>query len=472
MSRKPYILKHYTAELKAGLGCETAESTEHNERECQSIRKDIQNVRCKAGVILSRNKKTLTICMQVSVNPEVYENIRGVFIMRKNEFMQRAIELAKKGAGHVNPNPLVGAVIVKEGRIIGEGYHEVYGSLHAERNALKNCTESAAGAEMYVTLEPCCHHGKQPPCTQAIIDDGIKKVYVGSDDPNSLVAGKGIRQLKAAGIEVTEHFMQEECDALNPVFFKYIRSGLPYIALKYAMSADGRIACDSGLSQWITGEEARVHVHKLRNYYSGILVGIGTVLADDPMLNCRMEGGRNPVRIVLDTSLRIPLNSRLVQTAEEIPLTVICGETSEYAGDISKADNSETVTKTDSVRSLEFSNKKERLEAAGVRVVAVPTENGHVSIKAALTELGKLGIDGILVEGGARINAAFAEAGCVDRVYAYIGAKLLGGEKLRSPLIGAGAGSPDKAILLGNPKVQVFGDDVLIRYDVRQGGGQ
>lgn len=417
--------------------------------------------------------------------------------------MQRAIELAEKGAGHVNPNPLVGAVIVKDGRIIGEGYHEIYGSLHAERNALRNCTEPTDGAEMYVTLEPCCHHGKQPPCTQAIIDAGIMKVYVGSDDPNSLVAGKGIRQLREAGIEVIEHFMQDECDALNPVFFKYIRSGIPYIALKYAMSADGRIACDSGRSQWITGEEAREHVHKLRNYYSGILAGIGTVLADDPMLSCRIDGGRDPVRIVFDTKLSIPEDSRLVQSAAEIPLIVICGmceddRESKANGD-SKADEStvqsaiqpetlsgtgedtdndisqsetgtKTDRKTDCVSHLEFSSKKKRLEAAGAKVIAVPTADGHVSVTAALTELGKLGIDGILVEGGARINAAFTAAGCVDRVYAYMGAKILGGTKLCSPVIGAGAESPDDALQLIKPRVQVFGDDVLIRYDAEQGG--
>ena len=239
------------------------------------------------------------------------------------KYMRHAINLAKTAAGHTNPNPMVGAVIVKDGRIIGLGCHERYGELHAERKALQQLTEPADGAEMYVTLEPCCHYGKQPPCTEAVIKSGIKRVIIGSADPNPKVAGKGVRQLRAAGIEVIEDFMREECDSINPVFFHYITRNIPYVALKYAMTADGRIATDAGKSMWITGEEARAHVHTLRNYYSGILAGIGTVLADDPLLTCRMPGGRNPVRIILDSDLRIPMESRLVQTAKETPLIVI-----------------------------------------------------------------------------------------------------------------------------------------------------
>ena len=414
--------------------------------------------------------------------------------------MRRAIELAAKGEGHTDPNPLVGAVIVKDGRIIGEGYHEVYGSLHAERNALKKCTEDPRGADMYVTLEPCCHYGKQPPCTLALIEAGIRHVYVGSSDPNPKVAGKGIAQLKEAGIEVTENFMKEECDALNPVFFHYISTKEPYIALKYAMTADGRIATDNGKSQWITGPKAREHVHKLRNRYKGILVGIGTVLADDPMLTCRIDGGRNPIRIVLDTHLSIPLNSKLVQSAKEVPLIVVCGrsaaddnvipvmqhECNDKAANVSdsnaqagrekqdaplykpgQASREQEASNNNAVHLIENGNKPERLRNLGVEVLAVNEEDGHVSIPETLKALGDRGINGILVEGGAHINGAFIDTGNVNRIYTYIGAKVFGGGTLKSPVLGAGFDSPDAALRLGAPKVEVFGEDVLLSYDVK-----
>ena len=203
--------------------------------------------------------------------------------MTDREFMKRALKLAKKGVGHTAPNPMVGAVIVKDGRIIGEGYHERCGSLHAERNALKHCTESPEGATIYVTLEPCCHHGKQPPCVDALIEAGIGKVVVGSPDPNPLVAGKGIRILREHGIEVVEGVLREECDALNEVFLHYITTHRPFVAAKYAMSLDGKIAAYTGASRWISGEASRRHAHTLRNRYAAILAGVGTVLADDPM---------------------------------------------------------------------------------------------------------------------------------------------------------------------------------------------
>ncbi len=427
----------------------------------------------------------------------------------REQYMRLAIELAAKGEGHTDPNPLVGAVIVKDGRIIGEGYHEVYGSLHAERNALKACSEDPRGADMYVTLEPCCHYGKQPPCTLAVIEAGIKHVYVGSSDPNPKVAGKGTAQLREAGIEVTEGFMKAECDALNPIFFHYISTNSPYIALKYAMTADGRIATDNGKSQWITGAKAREHVHKLRNRYKGILVGIGTVLADDPMLTCRTDGGRNPVRIVLDTNLRIPLDSRLVQSAGDIPLIVVCGRSllsddviameqhdSDKAANISDRNkqsnkfnqdelrkDAECHTELNSERNVdsfykdgqasckeqEILNKGKKLEhlrKLGVEVLSVNEQDGHVSIPETLKALGERGINGILVEGGACINGAFIDAGKVNRIYTYIGAKIFGGSTLKSPVRGKGFESPDTALTLGKPQVEVFGEDVLLSYDV------
>ena len=251
-------------------------------------------------------------------------------------YMRRAIELAKKGEGWCHPNPLVGAVIVKEGRIIGEGYHERYGDLHAERNAIKNLSESPEGAEIFVTLEPCCHHGKQPPCTEAIVSSGIKKVFIGSRDPNPLVSGKGTAYLREHGVEVIEDFLREECDELNPVFFHYITTKCPYVTMKYAMTMDGKIATKTGRSKWITGEPAREEVQRMRHAAMGIMAGIGTVLADDPMLNCRIEGGRSPVRIICDSRLRIPMESQIVKTAKEYRTIAVCGISEIAEGEITK----------------------------------------------------------------------------------------------------------------------------------------
>ena len=374
------------------------------------------------------------------------------------KYMRHAINLAKTAAGHTNPNPMVGAVIVKDGRIIGLGCHERYGELHAERKALQQLTEPADGAEMYVTLEPCCHYGKQPPCTEAVIKSGIKRVIIGSADPNPKVAGKGVRQLRAAGIEVIEDFMREECDSINPVFFHYITRNIPYVALKYAMTADGRIATDAGKSMWITGEEARAHVHTLRNYYSGILAGIGTVLADDPLLTCRMPGGRNPVRIILDSDLRIPMEGRLVQTAKETPLIVIRRKKEQ-------PDSQKTgAVSADPEKTEMLAERQALLEAAGVTVLAVGEDAYGLRIPEVLQELGKRKIDGILVEGGSHVNASFVRAGAVQHIYAYVGAKIFGGSQY-PPVRDAGIRQVENALELTNPKVRIFGSDVLLEYD-------
>jgi len=244
--------------------------------------------------------------------------------MNDAEYMGRAIELARLATGFTNPNPLVGAVIVKDGRIIGEGYHKKCGELHAERNAIASLCESAKGATIYVTLEPCCHHGKTPPCTEAIIENEISRVVIGSRDPNPLVAGKGAKILREHGIEVIEDFMRDECNELNPVFFHYITKKTPFVTLKYAMTADGKIATKTGASKWITGEKAREEVQHMRHAHMAIMAGIGTVLADDPMLNVRVEGLKSPVRIICDSRLRIPTNSKIVSTAKEYPTIVFC----------------------------------------------------------------------------------------------------------------------------------------------------
>lgn len=357
------------------------------------------------------------------------------------KYMQRAIELAQKGAGWTAPNPLVGAVIVKDGRIIGEGFHEKYGQLHAERNAIASLTESAEGAVLYVTLEPCCHYGKTPPCTEAILEQKISKVYIGSRDPNPLVAGKGVKFLREHGIEVIEDFMRDECDALNPVFFHYITQKTPYVVMKYAMAMDGKIATASGESKWITGETARAHVQTLRGRYAAIMAGIGTVLADDPMLNCRLHGAHQPLRIIVDSHLRIPTDSKILQTAGEYPTLIVCAEENEAA---------------------------EKIRACQAEVIALPDEQGKVSMKRLMEYLGSHQIDSVLVEGGGELHEACRQAGIVRHVCCYVAPKILGGKEARTPVEGSGAAALTEALELSEPKITRLGEDVLLECDVKE----
>ena len=358
----------------------------------------------------------------------------------KQEYMRRAVELAKLGIGKVNPNPLVGAVIVKEGRIIGEGYHAKYGELHAERHAFSRLTEEAEGAEMYVTLEPCCHYGKQPPCTQAIIEHGIKKVFVGSDDPNALVAGKGVQALREAGVEVVTQVMKEECDALNPVFFHFITTKTPYVLMKYAMTMDGKIACDTGKSQWITGEEARSHVQETRDALMGIMVGIQTIISDNPRLTCRIPGGRNPIRIICDSHLRIPMEAEVVQTAKKMK-TVVATVSSEQ-------------------------EKISALREAGVKVLITDSADGKVDLQDLMQKLGQEKIDSILLEGGGTLNQSALQSGIVNHIQIYLAPKIFGGTGKYTPVSGIGVREPDEAYLLINRKIGIFGEDILLDYDV------
>ena len=361
------------------------------------------------------------------------------------QFMRRAIELAHGGEGWTNPNPLVGAVIVKDGKIIGEGFHKCYGDLHAEREALADCERrgnSPAGAEVYVTLEPCAHLGKQPPCCRALVEAGISKVYVGSRDPNPLVAGKGNAFLRENGIEVTEDFLRSECDELNPVFFKFITSGLPYVALKYAMTLDGKIATHTEKSKWITGEKSREFVQKLRNRYASILCGIGTVLKDDPLLTARIEGAKNPVRIIMDSSLRIPPDSQIIKTAESVSTIIVCG----FIDDSLK-------------------EKKRQIESAGAEVLSCPGGDGQPDFNVLMKVLGQRKIDSILIEGGAEINFSALSSGIVNHVYAFVAPKIFGGKGAKSPVGGLGVDEPDEAFKLKLKKITQFDDDLLLEYD-------
>lgn len=358
-------------------------------------------------------------------------------------YMRMAIELAKGGIGFVNPNPLVGAVIVKNGVVIGSGYHKKYGDLHAERNAFADCSESAEGADIYVTLEPCCHHGKTPPCTEAIVQNKIKRVFIGSDDPNPLVAGKGVQFLRESGIEVCTGILKDECDRLNEIFFHYITKKTPYVILKYAMTADGKIATFSGKSKWITSESSRQSVQYLRKRTSAVMVGIGTVLADDPMLNCRLEDPGVHSRIVCDSKLSIPLDSVLLSTANQYPTYI--------------------ATVSDDAQKIKL------IESKGAKVIKTSPENKRVCLSELMNILYSYGIDSILLEGGAELAYSALESGVVNKVMVYIAPKIFGGNTAKTAVGGFGAESPDNAFMLCDPVIKNIGDDILIEYGVKGG---
>lgn len=368
--------------------------------------------------------------------------------MYHEKYMQIALELAKKGMGFVNPNPMVGAVIVKNGEIIGRGFHPKCGELHAERFAFADCDSKGidcSGADMYVTLEPCCHHGKTPPCTDAVIEHKIAHVFIGSSDPNPLVAGKGTKILREHGIEVTEGILKDECDELNEIFFHYITTGRPFVTMKYAMTMDGKIACYTGESKWITGEQSRMNVQYERLRHSAIMVGIGTVLADNPMLTCRLENGRNPIRIICDTHLRIPLDCNIVDTAKEVP-TIIA-------------------TASHDVRQLST------LDVLGCHIMLLDEINGHINLNQLITKLTKRKdidkVDSILLEGGGELNWSMLNAGLVNKVQAYIAPKIFGGAGAKSPVSGKGISAPSDAFMLTDTKVKHIGDDILIESRVK-----
>ncbi len=354
---------------------------------------------------------------------------------KHSQYMKMAIELAKQGQGYTNPNPLVGAVIVKNDKLIGKGYHAQYGCPHAERNAFANCTESPEGADLYVTLTPCCHYGKTPPCSQAILENGIKQVFIGSTDPNPKVRGKSINFLKNHGVKVHTGVEKELCDELNPVFFHYITKHLPFVVMKYAMTMDGKIATNSGLSKWITGEKAREQVHRDRHRLAGIMVGVKTVLKDNPMLTARLALAQQPLRIVVDTHLRTPLNCALVNSLDQAPLLIAtCSQNQE---------------------------KIKSFENRGVEILTLPIKYGHADLKILMEKLGERKIDSLLLEGGGTLNWSMLSQGLVQEVQTYIAPKIFGGQG-NSPVGGGGIDSPHNAFRLKRKRVEYFGEDILI----------
>ncbi len=354
-------------------------------------------------------------------------------------YMQRALELAIQAQGRTNPNPMVGAVIVKNNQIIGEGYHHQAGTPHAEVHALQAAGDQAAGATLYVTLEPCSHFGKTPPCADAVIKAGIKRVVIATSDPNPQVAGQGIVRLREAGIEVELGVLEEPAIRLNEVFFKYIQTGLPFVALKTAMTLDGKIAAQSGDSRWITGEDARHYVHELRNIYDAIMVGIGTVLKDDPLLNTRLdrEDTRDPLRVIIDSNLDLPLDSKIATTSQEQCTLIFCS---------SNVDN----------------QKRQQLEALGAEIISLDIKDEIIPLEQVLVILGQMNICSLLVEGGGEINAYLLQNQLLDKVYWFIAPKIIGGRQAPSPIGGQGVEFMRDARELKSLEIQKFARDLLL----------
>ena len=350
--------------------------------------------------------------------------------------MELAIELAKKGEGKVNPNPMVGAVIVKDGIVIGEGYHEKYGEGHAEVNAFKSLKEDPSGATMYVTLEPCSHYGKTPPCVDKIIQSKIKRVIIGMIDPNPLVSGNGVDKLKRAGIEVKVGVLEDKCKKLNEIFIKYILTKNPFVVLKTAMSLDGKIATRTGESKWITSEKSRLEVHNLRNKLSANGVGVNTVIKDNPELTCRIKNGNDPIRIIVDSTLKIPMDSKVLQNKDD--KTIIA------------------TTKRANINSMQELLKK------NIQVIIIEEKNGQVDLSELIKKLGELGIDSILLEGGSTLNYSALEENIVDKVMVYIAPKIIGGESSKTSVGGRGIDKLNDAFKLKDITANIVDEDILV----------
>jgi len=359
--------------------------------------------------------------------------------------MARALELAQRGVGFVEPNPPVGAVVISaDGEFAGEGYHQKFGGPHAEIFALKQAGEEARGGTIYVTLEPCCHEGKTPPCTRAILEAGIKRVVVGTRDPAPHVAGKGIRELRQAGLDVTVGVMGEAAAELIAPFATLFTKHRPFVHAKWAMTLDGKIASRSGHSQWISGPESRRVVHELRGRMDAILVGAGTAKIDNPRLTARPPGPRTPVRVVLDRRAEISPSFQLVQSLEEAPVLVAAGEVADP-------------------------KKIAELKQAGLEVVSFPeAENGGIALSALMKELASRQFTNVLVEGGGQLLGSFFDAGLIDEVHAFIAPKLVGGQSAPSPLQGTGLSKIPEESQLTNLEIRTLDGDIFIRGRVRR----
>lgn len=369
------------------------------------------------------------------------------------KYMRLAIEEAKKGEGFVNPNPLVGAVIVKDRKILGTGYHKKYGENHAEINAIldaKKKNNNIENATIYINLEPCSHYGKTPPCADAIIKNKFKRAVIGCLDSNIKVAGNGIKKLRDAKIEVVENVLEEDCKKLNEVFFHYINTKKPFMVMKYAMTMDGKIASVSGKSKWITSEKSREHAHLFRKKYSAIMVGINTVIEDNPTLNCRIKDNpKNPIRIILDSDLKIDLKSNICKTSKYIKTYIA------------------SVKPT--AKSNKNMEKKKELEYLGIEIIETSPKDLSKDYKVNLQELIKIlgeekNIDSVLIEGGATLHAALLKEKLIDKALIYIAPKIFGGLNAKTPIAGEGIEEPDNAIKLIGGKLKNIGEDLFMEY--------
>mgnify|MGYP006283283811 CR=1 FL=1 len=370
------------------------------------------------------------------------------------ELMRLAIEEAQRAKGSTHPNPMVGCVILRDGEIAATGYHAGPGRAHAEVDALEALDGSAEGCDVYVNLEPCCHHGRTAPCTDALLEAGVDRVFVGVIDPDPRVSGEGVRRLEERGVEVVEGVLEEESRRVNKAYFKYMTEGLPWVSAKFAMTLDGKIATRTGDAAWVTGERARRRVHELRDFYDGIMVGTGTLKSDNPRLTARIEGGRDPKRIVLDTRLAASLDSNV------------------YLGDV---DDEESIPETfvavgrEAVDDPEIARRAETLRERGVEVLEIETDaNGLLSLDPLLESVADSGIVRLFVEGGGRLIGSMFDAGHIDRVYAFVAPKLVGGGDAPGPNDGAGVAAMADAMELVEPTFERIGADFLISGDLRR----
>ena len=356
------------------------------------------------------------------------------------KFMKQALREARKGLGRTSPNPAVGAVIVRKGEVVARGYHRRAGLPHAEADALEKLEKTYPGDNLYVTLEPCNHIGRTPPCTHAILKSGIKRVVIGMKDPNPMVAGGGCEFLKENGIEVVENVLETECRRLNEDFLKFTASGCPFVIAKSALTMDGWIATSSGHSQWITNNKSRQFVHRLRDRVDAVMVGIGTVLADDPSLTTRLKRGRgkDPLRIIVDTHLSTPLNGKLLTQNAPADTLIVTSEDAEL-------------------------EDQERFHANGVSTLLCPARAGKIDLEALMAKLGEMSITSLLVEGGASITGSMLREKLIDKFYIFKAPKILGGDDGIPMASGPGAKKMDGCLVLKEIKVRRFGDDVLIR---------
>jgi len=361
--------------------------------------------------------------------------------------MKRAIALARKGAGWVNPNPMVGAVLVNNGRIIGEGFHEYYGGPHAEVNAIASVIEHDAslipGSSLYVTLEPCFHHGKTPPCVDLIIEKQISRVVIGMTDPNPLVHGKGIAKLKENGVSIGYGILEPEIRRMNEVFNKYILQGIPFVVLKSAMTLDGKIATVTNASRWITCEASRKIVHQLRQQLSSIMVGVNTILTDDPMLNIRLKGQwKNPLKVIADTRLRIPVEAKVLTNDPQLTLIA--------------------------TTSLADKNKHKDIERLGAQVLVCPVKDEKVDLRYLMVSLSTMGIDSVLIEGGSTLAFSALNEGIVDKIISFIAPKILGGAVAPTPVGGVGIELMEDAITLTDMRIKRVGEDLMVEAMVQK----